>query len=396
MTGVTSLLPIPGSALAASLLFFEAHCFAQIPVVIEQPQSQQVSAGASFLLTVAATGTEPLFYQWQKNGRVMTGKTNATLGFDGVSPTNTGSYAVSVRNAVGNVVSQVARVEVNVVLARANPITLTGWNQDVVLENALFPANTADFDTYGSLWFGAGWNGHLDGLPSSLRFTSQFNPEVIFQFQPYTTNNALRLDTSVSGRTGTLVLATPAPYRSLAILASSGTGGGTGTLALNFVDGTSVSNLSFIALDWYGFSTDLALAGLGRRDSALPPPGYGTAGTGFGFFETDLDLVALGLDRKFLKSLTFTKPPNPLVTGIFAVSGEPSKAAEFTSVNVLVGGGAQLNLVGFPGLVYRLDVSTNLIDWTPIVSIANTNGMLQFTDTGRTNPNRKFYRAVVP
>lgn len=163
-------------------------------------------------------------------------------------------------------------------------------------------ARRADFDTYGSLWFGAGWNGHLDGLPSSLRFTSQFDPEVIFQFQPYTNNNALRLDTSISGRTGTLVLATPLPYRSLAILASSGTGGGTGTLALNFVDGTSVSNLSFIALDWYDFSTNLALAGLGRRDSATAPPGYQVAGTGFGFFETDLDLAALGLDRRFLSA----------------------------------------------------------------------------------------------
>lgn len=197
--------------------------------------------------------------------------------------------------------------EVNAVSARLNPITLTGWNQDVVLENAPFPAITADFDTFGSTWFGAGWRGHPDGLPSSLRFTSQFNPEVIFQLQPYTTNNALRLDTSFSGRTGTLVLAITSPYRSLAILGSSGTGRGTGTLALNFVDGTSVSNLSFVALDWYDFSTNLALAGFGRRDSALPPPGYGTAGTGFGFFETDIDLAALGLERKFLKSLTFNQ-----------------------------------------------------------------------------------------
>ena len=365
-------------------------------MIVVQPQSQQVSGGASFSLTSAATGTEPLFYQWRKNGRAIVGETNASLLFDNVSPTNTGSYFVSIQNYLGSVFSQVARVEVNAVTTRINPIALIGWNQDVVLENALFPAYTADFDTFGSLWFSAGWNGHADGLPSSLRFTSQFNPNVIFQFQPYTANNALRLDTSASGRTGTLTLATPAPYRSLAILASSGTGRGTGTLALNFVDGTSISNLSFVALDWYDFSTNLALAGLGRRDSALPPPGYGTAGTGFGFFETDLDLKALGLDRKFLKSLTFTKPANPLVTGIFAVSAEPTEAAEFTSVSFLPNGQAQLNLVGFPGTAYRIDVSTNLIDWEPLVSIANATGKLQFSITEPTNRTQNFFRAVVP
>jgi hypothetical protein len=390
------VLPISSSIFAASLLLFEAQCFAQIPVIILQPQSQQVSIGASLLLTVAATGTEPLFYQWHKNGPIVMGETNAALVFDRASPTNTGSYTVSVRNAFGQAVSQVARLEVNTASALANPIMLTGWNQDVVLENAPFPGNTADFDTFGSLWFGAGWNGHPDGLPGSLRFTSQFNPEVIFQFQPYTNNNVLRLDTSFSGMTGTLVLGTPAPYRSLAILASSGTGGGTGKLTLNFVDGTSVPGLSFVALDWYAFSTNVALAGLGRRDSALPPPGYGTAGTGFGFFETDIDLAALSLEHRFLKSLTFTKPATPMVTGIFAVSGEPSKAAEFSPVKISPVAGAQLNFVGFPGLVYRVDASTNLIDWNPIVSIASTNGLLQFTDAAFTNRAQKFYRAVAP
>lgn len=379
-----------------SVFLLTAHCLGQAPVIVTQPQSEQISAGASLSLTVAATGAEPLFYLWHKNGRVVLGQTNDTFVFNNASPTDTGSYTVSVQNSSGNVSSEVARLQVNGLSTRINPIALTGWNQDVVLEDSAFPAYTADFDTFGSLWFEAGWNGHSDGLPSSLTFTSQFNPAVTFQFRPYTTNNVLRLDTSVSGMTGTLTLVTPAPYRSLAILASSGNGRGSGQVVLNFVDGTSISNLSFIALDWYDFSTNLALAGLGRRDSALPPPGYGTAGTGFGFFETDLDLVTLGLDRKFLKSLTFTKPANPSVTGIFSVSGEPSKVAEFTSVTQLPDGRAQLNLSIFPELVYRIDSSTNLTDWTPMVSIASPSGMLQFTDKAFTNQTQKFYRAVAP
>ena len=388
----------PRSRLAVVLVvvLFAHHCFAQAPVIVLQPQSLQLTEGASFSLSTAVTGTEPILYQWYKNGRTLVGQTNRSLVFDNVSPTDTGSYVVSIRNYLRTVASQVARIEVSGLSARLNPLTLLGWNQDVVLENAPLPGNTADFDTFGSLWFAAGWNGHPDGLPSSLRFTSQFNPEVDFQFQPYTTNNVLRLDTSDSGRTGTLALPAPAPYRSLAILAASGTGRGTGTLSLNFVGGTSVSNLSFVALDWYDSSTNLALAGLGRRDSAQPPPGYGVSGTGFGFFETDIDLAALGLDRQVLKSITFSKPANPLVTGIFAVSGDPTKAAELTSIAVSSNGQAQLIFAGFPGLVYRLDGSLDLVEWRPIVSILNTNGTFQFTDEQSTPPAQKFYRVVAP
>ena len=65
-------------------------------------------------------------------------------------------------------------------------------------------------------------------------------------------------------------------------------------------------------------------------------------------------------------------------------------------MNILAGGGTQLNLVGLPGWVYRLDASTNLIDWNPMVSISSVNGILQFTDAGGTNQSRKFYRAVAP
>jgi len=59
-------------------------------------------------------------------------------------------------------------------------------------------------------------------------------------------------------------------------------------------------------------------------------------------------------------------------------------------------GRAQLNLVGFPGLVYRIHAWTNLTEWTPMVSITGANGALQFTDSTATNQRWKSYRAVAP
>ena len=52
---------------------------AAAPVITTQPASQVVSEGSSVTLTVVATGTAPLNYQWSKNGIDIAGKTSSTL-----------------------------------------------------------------------------------------------------------------------------------------------------------------------------------------------------------------------------------------------------------------------------------------------------------------------------
>jgi hypothetical protein len=54
----------------------------------------------------------------------------------------------------------------------------------------------------------------------------------------------------------------------------------------------------------------------------------------------------------------------------------------------------QLN--GQPGFEYHVQASTNLLDWSPIAVLANTNGTVQFYDQSSTNYNQRFYRAVAP
>ena len=58
------------------------------------------------------------------------------------------------------------------------------------------------------------------------------------------------------------------------------------------------------------------------------------------------------------------------------------------------GGIAQLNLLqASPGAVYSILESTNLTDWTSLVTnTAGTNGVLQFNDTAATNSYR-FYKS---
>lgn len=83
------------------------------PVITLHPQAvATLSAGDTFSLQCAATGTEALVYQWQLNGVNISGATSATLTISPVSWLHRGTYRCVVSNAVGSVVSKNAVVTV--------------------------------------------------------------------------------------------------------------------------------------------------------------------------------------------------------------------------------------------------------------------------------------------
>src|SRR5207249_3995654 len=49
-----------------------------------------------------------------------------------------------------------------------------------------------------------------------------------------------------------------------------------------------------------------------------------------------------------------------------------------------------------PGLKGRIEFSTNLMNWLPLVNFVGSNSMFYFEDVAATNSPRRFYRAVVP
>ena len=89
------------------------------PSIISQPESQSVSIGKSVTLTVAASGTAPLTYQWSKNGTAISGATAASLTFSSAAASDAGSYTVVVTNTLGTVTSAAA------VLTIYTPPTIT-------------------------------------------------------------------------------------------------------------------------------------------------------------------------------------------------------------------------------------------------------------------------------
>lgn len=84
------------------------------PSITAQPVSQTVPAGITVTLSVGATGTMPLTYQWFRgatalnNGVSYSGATNSTLTINNIQAAQTGTYTVTVTNSGGSAVSQPA------------------------------------------------------------------------------------------------------------------------------------------------------------------------------------------------------------------------------------------------------------------------------------------------
>ncbi len=104
------------------------------PVITAQPASLMVSAGANVNFTVAASGAEPLSYQWRfngmnlANGGAYSGATTPTLSIGNVQPANAGSYTVVVTNLAGAVTSATATLVVIPPAVCVPPVEgLVGW-----------------------------------------------------------------------------------------------------------------------------------------------------------------------------------------------------------------------------------------------------------------------------
>src|ERR1051326_6579987 len=98
------------------------------PAITAQPQSTTITAGGSVTLSVTATGTAPLSYQWFGGPSGFTGapQTGATASTFTVSPGVTSQYWVRVTNACGAANSASATITVN---SSCTPPTITSQPQ---------------------------------------------------------------------------------------------------------------------------------------------------------------------------------------------------------------------------------------------------------------------------
>jgi len=119
MVRITDAFPEP----SGNVVLADAIRFAYVPVppqILQQPQSLTVVAGSNAVFSVSATGSRPLAYQWQFNGLDIPGATTPTLVRSNVQPADAGSYSVRISNRAGVVWSSNATL---VVLVRPSIVS---------------------------------------------------------------------------------------------------------------------------------------------------------------------------------------------------------------------------------------------------------------------------------
>ncbi len=101
------------------------------PTITRQPTNQTVTTGQTATFTVAATGTAPLSYQWQKAGAAISGASSASYTTPATTSSDNGTtFSVVVINSAGSITSTSATLTVNP-SAVAPTITRQPTNQTV-------------------------------------------------------------------------------------------------------------------------------------------------------------------------------------------------------------------------------------------------------------------------
>src|SRR5690348_12134388 len=118
-------------SVTSSAATLTVNAAAVAPSITTQPASQTVTAGQTASFSVAATGTAPLAYQWNKNGVAINGATSSSYMTPATTSSDNGAqFTVVVSNTAGSVTSSAATLTVNAA-AVAPSITTQPTNQTV-------------------------------------------------------------------------------------------------------------------------------------------------------------------------------------------------------------------------------------------------------------------------
>lgn len=238
------------------------------------------------------------------------------------------------------------------------PITVTGFNHDVVAESGTSSLTTTTIA--------------LDAVPASNRvmYTNTFritngfgggglpdnglitNAGDSYQLAAYTGNNALLLQRTQSGD---LNLATPAKFSTIRVLAFTTEGTSLVNIDLHFTDGSTTNAFTNLALgDWFNGVTNQVISGFGRCTRATPaasPDGYPSNPRMY-----YINIPISCPDRlKDLDKISFTNVttggsnapyPNTVLMGVSGFAANPNISANITHATCTVNGSVTLTISG--------------------------------------------------
>lgn len=106
------------------------------PSIISQPQDQIVNSGSTAVFQVLAEGSEPLTFQWIRDGSPIPDATSSTYTTEPVHTGYTAQYAVLIYNSQGAVQSRNALLQVSSANLTVDSTTFTidstSWTIDLI------------------------------------------------------------------------------------------------------------------------------------------------------------------------------------------------------------------------------------------------------------------------
>ena len=129
------------------------------PVITTQPSSQVVAGSQTLTLSVTATGSNPLRYQWRFNGASLHDETNRTFVLPNLQLDDSGNYSAVVFNPAGATISSNAAISVMLgayVTSQPTNVALRGStnlaNYGVTTNNARFFVSAIGTGTLNYQW----------------------------------------------------------------------------------------------------------------------------------------------------------------------------------------------------------------------------------------------------
>jgi len=180
------------------------------PTITTQPANQTVTVGQAATFTVAATGTAPLTYQWQKNNSNISGATAASYTTPATASADNGAkFDVMVTNSVSSQTSNMATLTVNA--ATASSVNVVTYHYDNLRTGQNLNETTLTTANVNSTKFGKLGAFTVDGLVdaqplylSNVSIPSVGSKNVLYVVTEHGSVYAFDAD-SVSGNTSTFL-----------------------------------------------------------------------------------------------------------------------------------------------------------------------------------------------
>lgn len=395
--------------------------FSGPPVIAAQPENAAVALGSDATFSIIATGTAPLYFQWQFGGTDIPGATANTYTRANVQPADIGSFNVVVTNSLGAVTSAPAALTIIVPppppALLYEPFNYTNIGFAVTAntsENWIQAgAGTNDFNITGGNLTYPGLRGRIGnsatngGVGLAIRrligqtvnngtvyFSVLFNLPSFSGWTggPVTSGAqvcALTASDNSTFRVQVLVKSNTASTYLVGV--QKGGAGSTSTFATNVLTlGSTV-----LLVGKYDFTQTPNPATLWINPATSS---FGLTDPADGFITTSTGTDNLGIDRFNFRQNVLTGASSvpgymqwdELRIGTNWASVTPIRTVPAFSSTLLADNSIQFQASGDPGSVV-IEASTNLTSWEAITNVVNDNGTFQFSET-TTNQPRRFFR----